>query len=79
MEYIGFTDGAWKRSSNREIKSGSGGVLIDNSKVIVFTFVGRVNAKNPLIAEKEALLFLYSQVKSSESKLANFYRLHNFS
>lgn len=53
VEYIGFIDRAWKKSSNENVKSEIGGVLVDSSEAIVFTFAGCVNTDNPLLAEKE--------------------------
>lgn len=67
-EFIGFTDGAWERSKEGQVKSGMRGVLIDNSKNIIFNFSSCNNALNPLLAEKEAILFLFSQLKSSHLK-----------
>lgn len=43
-----------------------GGVLIDNFRNIIFNFSGNIKAINPLLAEKEAILFLMDQFKSSE-------------
>lgn len=67
-EYIGFADGSWERSGDGHIKSGVGGVLIDNIKNIIFNFSGCSKALNPLLAEKEAILQLHSHFRSSHLK-----------
>lgn len=64
-EFIGFSDGAWENSTGGSVNSGMGGILIDNLKNIIFSFSCSIKATNPLLAEREAMLFLWSSFKSS--------------
>lgn len=66
--FFGFTDGSWKILQNGSICSGIGGVLLNLNRNVIFSFSGQVKARNPLIAEREALLFLYTNFKSSPFK-----------
>lgn len=68
VEYVGFSDGAWKKLSNGLIKSGIGGVLINITKSIIFASSGNSKALNSLVEKKEAMTFLYSQLKASPLK-----------
>lgn len=61
MEYVGFIDGAWERLNSGVVKSGMGGILMTQTKSVLYCFSGNLNALNSLDAEKMAMLYLYSQ------------------
>lgn len=65
VQFIGFTDGAWKKQQHGAILSGIGGIFLNSKQEVIFSFSGNSDAKNPLEAEFKAVLFMYKQITDS--------------
>lgn len=65
VEFVGFSDGACEMSHNRMISCGTGGVLMENKRKLLFSFSGNTSVNSPLETEKKAILFLHAHFKLS--------------
>lgn len=65
VEFIRFSDGAWKRLNNNLFLSDIGGLIVDHNKKVLFTFSGKTSASSPLEVEMQALIFLHQKFRAS--------------
>ncbi|WOH15395.1 hypothetical protein DCAR_0934933 [Daucus carota subsp. sativus] len=63
--FIGYSDGSWKLLPDNSVRCGVGCCITDLEDNLIFIFSSPGKANSPLEAEREALLFLYTQIIQS--------------